>query len=218
MNSYPPTLTRPLQPPAHPLQARDNLFCKRLCDLLLASIFLLLLWPLLLLIALAVRLSSPGPALFRQERVTRGGQIFWMYKFRTMPVDTELGSGPIWATADDPRPTPLGTLLRRSSLDELPQLLNVLNGSMSFVGPRPERPFFVERFSQSIPGYARRHQVKAGLTGLAQIQGLRGDTSIEERVRCDLTYIENWSLSLDLRIILQSFWVVVADFIQRKAY
>ncbi len=218
MNSYPPTLSHPLQPATHPLQARENLLFKRISDVLLASFFLLLLWPLLLLIALAVRLSSPGPALFQQERVTRDGQIFRMYKFRTMPVDTEAGSGPIWATADDPRPTALGAILRRSSLDELPQLLNVLGGSMSFVGPRPERPFFVERFSHTIPGYTCRHQVKAGLTGLAQIHGLRGDTSIEERVRYDLEYIENWSLTRDAWIILQSFWVVVADFIQRKAY
>jgi len=191
---------------------------KRCSDILIASLALVLLWPLLLFIAVLVRLTTPGPAIYKQERISLAGKSFRMYKFRTMPVDTEAKSGPIWATAHDPRPTPLGGVLRRSSLDELPQLFNVLEGSMSFVGPRPERPYFVEKFSQEIPGYADRHQVKAGMTGLAQIKGLRGDTSIEARVSHDLEYIENWSLKLDLQIVLRSFWVIVADFIQKKAY
>lgn len=217
MNSYPPSLSRPL-PAAHPLQTGFTRLLKRLCDLWIASLALILLWPLMLLIGLLIRLSSPGPAIYRQVRVTRNGELFEMYKFRTMPVDTEAQTGPIWATAEDPRPTPLGSILRRSSLDELPQLLNVLEGSMSFVGPRPERPFFVEKFTQTLPHYPQRHRVKAGMTGLAQVRGLRGDTSIEERLALDLEYIDNWSLRLDLWIIVRSFWVVIADFIHKKAY
>lgn len=217
MNAYPSSLTRSL-PARHPLQKRSSRILKRLCDLLIASLGLLLLWPLMLLIAILIRLSSPGPAIYRQVRVTRDGKLFEMYKFRTMPVDTEAETGPIWATAEDPRPTPLGGLLRRSSLDELPQLINVLEGSMSFVGPRPERPFFVEKFTQTLPHYPQRHRVKAGMTGLAQIKGFRGDTSIEQRLALDLEYIERWSLGLDLWIIAVSFWVVITDFIRKKAY
>jgi putative colanic acid biosysnthesis UDP-glucose lipid carrier transferase len=191
---------------------------KRASDLFVAGLGLLFLWPLLLLIAIAIRITSSGPALYAQERVSRDGKIFKMYKFRTMPVDTEKESGPVWATSEDKRPTPLGSLLRRSSLDELPQLFNVLNGSMSFIGPRPERPYFVEQFQNQISNYTDRHQVKAGMTGLAQINGLRGDTSIEQRVALDLYYIENWSLLLDLKIVLKSFWVIFQDFIYKKAY
>lgn len=191
---------------------------KRLSDLVIAGVGLSLLWPLLLLIALAIRLNSPGPALYKQERVSRDGKIFKMYKFRTMPVDTEKDTGPVWATSDDQRSTPLGRFLRRSSLDELPQLLNVLEGSMSFIGPRPERPYFVAQFQQKIRHYDERHQVKPGMTGLAQINGLRGDTSIEKRVEHDLYYIENWSLVLDFKIVLRSFWVILQDFIEKKAY
>lgn len=217
MNSYPPTLIRPLKL-ISPLQSRENRVLKRLSDLVIASLGLFLLWPLFVLIALAIRFNSPGPALYKQERVSRDGKIFKMYKFRTMPVDTEKDTGPVWATSEDQRSTPLGSFLRRSSLDELPQLLNVLEGSMSFIGPRPERPYFVSQFQQQIHHYDDRHQVKAGMTGLAQIKGLRGDTSIEKRVEHDLFYIENWSLALDFKIIFCSFWVILQDFIEKKAY
>lgn len=217
MNSYPPTLIRPLKL-ITPLQARENRVLKRLSDLVIATCGLFVLWPVFALIALAIRLNSPGPALYKQARVSRGGKVFQMYKFRTMPVDTEKETGPVWATSDDQRSTPLGSFLRRSSLDELPQLLNVLEGSMSFIGPRPERPYFVEQFQLQIRHYGDRHQVKAGMTGLAQINGLRGDTSVEKRVEHDLHYIENWSLALDFKIIFRSFWVILQDFIEKKAY
>lgn len=198
----------------HPL----NRLLKRGLDLTVAALGLALSAPLMLLIALAIRIDSPGPVLYVQERISRNGQTFRMVKFRTMRVDSEVESGPVWARNDDPRITAVGGFLRRASLDELPQLLNVLDGSMSFVGPRPERPHFVEKFEREVLDYPDRHLVKAGLTGWAQINGLRGDTSIEERTRYDLYYIENWSLYFDLRIIARSFVAVLKDFVTRRAY
>ena len=198
----------------HPL----NRLLKRGLDLSVASLGLLLLAPLFAVIALSIKLGSRGPVLYVQERISRNGQLFEMYKFRTMAVDSEAATGPVWASADDPRITTIGRFLRRSSLDELPQLLNVLNGSMSFVGPRPERPHFVEKFEREILDYPDRHLVKAGMTGWAQINGLRGDTSIQDRTRYDLYYIENWSLYFDLRIIARSFVTVLKDFVSKTAY
>ena len=157
-----------------------------------------------LLASLAVKLSSPGPVLFRQERIGLDGQTFTMYKFRSMRTDAEDSTGPVWARKHDPRRTPIGVFLRKTSLDEVPQLLNVLKGDMSLVGPRPERPFFVEKFKQLVPQYLDRHRVKAGMTGWAQVNGLRGETSLEERIRYDLYYIENWSLAFDIRILLRT--------------
>lgn len=200
----------PLHHPLHRLT-------KRSLDLLIASFSLLLLSPLMLLLALAVKWDSPGAVFYRQERISRHGKAFKMLKFRTMGVNSEQ-NGPVWAQSNDPRTTRVGRWLRRSSLDELPQLLNVLRGDMSFVGPRPERPHFVSRFEQEILDYPDRHLVKAGMTGWAQVNGWRGDTSIVERTRCDLYYIENWSILLDLRIIGRSFITVVRDFFEHRAY
>ena len=154
-----------------------------------------------LIVAIIIRRTSPGPAFYRQERMGLDGKSFYVWKFRSMYDDAERETGPVWAREDDPRCTPIGRFLRRSSLDELPQLWNVLKGDMSLVGPRPERPFFVEQFKHRIPQYMLRHKVKAGLTGWAQVNGWRGNTSIEKRIEYDLYYIENWSVRLDLKIM-----------------
>jgi putative colanic acid biosynthesis UDP-glucose lipid carrier transferase len=178
-----------------------NRAVKQIEDLVLSFVLLALLSPLMLLVALAVKLSSPGPVFYRQERITWNGERFEMLKFRSMPIDAEAQSGPVWATRNEPRATGIGAFLRRTSLDELPQFINVLRGEMSIVGPRPERPQFVHRFRQEIPGYMQKHLVKAGITGWAQVNDFRGDTDLKERIRYDLYYIENWSLWFDLRII-----------------
>jgi len=174
---------------------------KRAFDLAFALAMLIGLAPILALLAVGVKLASPGPVLYGQERMGLDGQRFRMLKLRTMRVDAEAGTGPVWATAADPRRVPFGTFLRRFSLDELPQFVNVLRGEMSVVGPRPERPFFVEQFRQTVPGYMLRHKVKSGVTGWAQVNGLRGNTSLEKRIQYDIEYIERWSLGLDLKII-----------------
>ncbi len=158
-----------------------------------------------LVLALLIKRSSPGPVFYTQERMGLDGKAFRVYKFRSMPVDAEDASGPIWARDDDPRATPIGRWLRRFDVDELPQFWNVLKGDMSIVGPRPERPFFVEQFKHRIPQYMLRHKVKAGITGWAQVNGWRGNTSLEKRIEFDLYYIENWSLSLDFKIM----WLTV---------
>ncbi len=188
---------------------------KRGMDLCLGGLALLVASPVMAAAALAIRLTSPGPVLYRQERMGLDGQRFRMLKFRTMPVDAEARSGPVWARPQDPRRTRFGAFLRRFSLDELPQLWHVLRGEMSLVGPRPERPVFVEEFRRKIPGYMLRHKVKAGITGWAQVNGWRGNTSLEERIRCDLYYIERWSLALDLKIL----WLTLLNGLgQRNAY
>jgi Undecaprenyl-phosphate glucose phosphotransferase len=179
---------------------------KRAMDLALASAALVLLAPLMAALAVAVRLTSRGPVFYRQARMGLGGRTFQMLKFRSMRVDAEHETGPVWATRGDPRTTPLGRFMRRWSLDELPQLLNVLAGDMSLVGPRPERGVFVERFRKRIPNYSQRHQVKAGITGWAQVNGWRGNTSLRHRVQCDLYYISNWTPWLDLKILLLTPW------------
>jgi exopolysaccharide biosynthesis polyprenyl glycosylphosphotransferase len=178
---------------------------KRAMDVLLTSALLLLLSPFFLLIAVLIRLSSPGPVFYRQERLGLDGRPFTILKFRSMVATAEEGTGPRWTTPSDPRRTRIGAFLRKTSLDEIPQLLNVLRGDMSLVGPRPERAYFVEQFRQMIPRYLDRHRVKAGMTGWAQVNGLRGDTSIEERIKYDLYYIENWSLTFDVKILLRTF-------------
>jgi exopolysaccharide biosynthesis polyprenyl glycosylphosphotransferase len=177
---------------------------KRIFDLVCTTIGLLLLLPCLLLLIALVRFTSRGPVFYRQARVGRDGREFHMLKFRTMRVDAEARSGPVWTVAGDSRVTPAGRWLRRLSLDELPQLWNVLRGNMSLVGPRPERQVFVEQFSRELPRYFERHQVRSGLTGWAQVNGLRGNTSIGERTLYDLYYVENWSLGLDIRILLMT--------------
>ena len=159
-----------------------------------------------MLLGAAVKLTSPGPILYRQERMGLDGRTFQMLKFRSMWTGAEDDTGAVWAAREDRRTTPIGALLRRMSLDELPQLFNVLRGAMSLVGPRPERPVFIEEFRKRISKYMLRHKVKAGMTGWAQVNGWRGDTSLEKRIECDLYYIEHWSVLLDLKILWLSLW------------
>jgi exopolysaccharide biosynthesis polyprenyl glycosylphosphotransferase len=189
---------------------------KRCFDVAFSLAVLVALSPVLGLIAALVRLTSPGPVFYRQERMGLDGQRFLMLKFRTMRADAEQDSGPVWARRDDPRRVAFGAFLRRFSLDELPQFVNVLRGEMSVVGPRPERPVFVEQFRRTIPDYMLRHKVKAGVTGWAQVHGLRGaDTSLETRIEYDLQYIERWSLWLDVKIIALTLARVLTE---RNAY
>lgn len=178
-----------------------NSMVKRAMDLAISLASLLVLALPMGLIALLIRGTSQGSPLFRQERMSLDGKRFFVWKFRSMYVNAEEETGPVWAREDDPRCTPVGRWLRRLSLDELPQLWNVLTGEMSIVGPRPERPFFVEQFKHQMPQYMLRHKVKAGLTGWAQVNGWRGNTSIEKRIEYDLYYIENWSITLDVKIM-----------------
>ncbi len=175
---------------------------KRAFDLVVAGLGLLLISPLLGLIALLVKVSSPGPVFLHQERVGMDGELFAMHKFRSMKADAEIDTGPVWAAKRDPRRTAVGRVLRRLSLDELPQLWNIVKGEMSLVGPRAERPSFVAEFGVRLPGYNDRHLVRPGLAGWAQANDLRGQTPVEERLIYDLYYIENWSLAFDLKIIL----------------
>ena len=191
-----------------------NLIAKRLFDFLLALCAILITSPLMLVIAILIKLTGRGPVLFRQERMGMDGKTFEILKFRTMDAAAEV-SGVKMAIRDDPRRTPLGALLRRNSLDELPQLFNVLSGDMSLVGPRPERPVFIEEFKRQIPKYHLRHKVKSGITGWAQVNGLRGQTSIQKRIEYDLYYIENWSLLLDLKILVRT---ALGGFLSKNAY
>jgi Undecaprenyl-phosphate glucose phosphotransferase len=181
-----------------------NALLKRGFDLVVGTLCLVLAALPMVLIALAIKLEGRGPVLYRQRRMGLDGREFTMLKFRTMRVDAEAETGPVWARPDDPRRTRLGRFLRRLSLDELPQLFNVLKGEMSLVGPRPERPEFIEQFKQQIPRYMLRHKMKAGMTGYAQVHGLRGNSSLKKRIRHDLYYINNWSLGLDVRLLLQT--------------
>jgi Undecaprenyl-phosphate glucose phosphotransferase len=182
-----------------PLQGL-NAAVKRALDVAISSVALALMSLPCLVIAWLIKRDSPGPIFYHQERMGLDGKQFVVYKFRTMPVDAE-EEGPVWADQDDPRATPIGHWLRKRDLDEWPQFWNVLKGDMSIVGPRPERPFFVEQFKHRIPQYMLRHKVKAGITGWAQVNGWRGNTSLEKRIEYDLYYIENWSVSLDLKIM-----------------
>ena len=188
---------------------------KRVTDIVLSSVALVLLSPVLLLIAIAIKVTSPGPVLYVQERMGLDGRSFPMLKFRSMRVDAEDTSGPVWAQAADNRRTALGTFLRKTSLDELPQFWNVLLGDMSLVGPRPERPVFVSQFRTQVPHYMLRHKVRAGITGWAQVNGWRGNTSLDRRIECDLFYIRNWSYALDLKILILTLW---KGFVHKNAY
>ena len=162
--------------------------------------------PIMLLSAILVKCSSPGPVIFRQERVGLHNKSFYMYKFRSMAMQTAAEEKKGWTVRNDPRVTGIGKILRRTSIDELPQLFNILKGDMSLVGPRPERPQFVEKFKEEIPRYMVKHQVRPGLTGWAQVNGLRGDSSIKKRIEYDIYYIENWTLGFDIKIILMTFF------------
>ncbi|OFZ17794.1 MAG: undecaprenyl-phosphate glucose phosphotransferase [Bdellovibrionales bacterium GWB1_55_8] len=189
-------------------------YAKRATDILVALIALALLSPVLIVIGVLVKMTSKGPILFGQERMGLDGRTFQMLKFRSMRMDAE-ASGAVWATPGDARRTPIGAFLRSTSLDELPQFWNVLTGDMSLVGPRPERPVFVREFRKDIAHYMLRHKVKAGITGWAQVNGWRGNTSLDRRIECDLYYIRNWSYLLDWKILVMTLW---KGFINRNAY
>ena len=186
-----------------------NRILKAIEDYSLATLFLIVASPVMALLAIGVKLSSPGPVFYRQQRVTWNGQNFEMLKFRTMPSDAEAASGPVWSRQGERRATPFGAFLRRTSLDELPQFINVLAGEMSLVGPRPERPEFVEQFRHRIPGYMQKHLVKAGISGWAQVNDLRGDSDLEQRIQYDLYYIDHWSVWFDLRILVLTLWHIL---------
>lgn len=182
---------------------------KRLMDIVLSFAGLILMMLLYPIVAPMIKLTSKGPVFYKQTRMGMDGNIFQIFKFRSMPIDAERKSGPVWATKDDPRRTWIGRILRRQSLDELPQFYNVFKGEMSTVGPRPERPEFVNKFKEKHPQYMLRHKVKSGITGWAQVNGWRGNTAVEKRIEYDLYYIENWSLTLDLKIIAFTLWQIV---------
>jgi Undecaprenyl-phosphate glucose phosphotransferase len=198
-----------------PTESLDYAFLKRIFDVCFSAIVLVVTFPIFALIAVVIRASSPGPIFFVQERVGLSGKPFKMYKFRTMNVSLGSKSDSEWTKVNDPRRTRLGSFLRKTSLDELPQFLNVLRGDMSVVGPRPERPYFVQQFLHQIAQYNHRHALKVGITGWAQVNGLRGDTSIEKRVEYDLYYLQNWSLAFDLRIIVMT---LLTGLINKNAY
>ena len=196
----------------------DNIFkalLKRSFDIVFSLVALIITSPLFLISSIMIKLTSKGPIFFKQERIGKNRQSFYMYKFRSMKVQTDEDEQDKWTTKDDPRKTWWGNIMRRTSIDELPQFYNVLKGDMSVVGPRPERPFFVDKFKEEIPRYMVKHQVRPGITGWAQVNGLRGDTSIEERIEHDLYYIENWTFSMDVKIILCT---VFKGFINKNAY
>ncbi len=188
-----------------PLDTFWNQMLKRCEDIFGALTGLIMLAPLFGAIALLIKRSSPGPVFYRQKRCGENGRVFTIYKFRTMHSDAEQATGPVWTVENDPRRTALGAFLRRTNIDELPQLWNVLRGDMSLIGPRPERPHFVEKFKNDIDRYIWRHASKPGMTGWAQVNGLRGNTSIAERIKYDLYYLENWSLALDFKILIRTF-------------
>ena len=198
-----------------PLTNTLNWFGKRFIDILGAFLAFVVSSPIMLVAAIAVKCSSPGPVIFKQERIGLHNKPFKMYKFRSMRQQTDDEEKKGWTVKDDPRVTKIGSFLRKTSLDELPQLFNILKGDMSLVGPRPERPQFVEQFKEEIPRYMVKHQVRPGLTGWAQINGYRGDTSIRKRVEYDIYYIENWSFGLDIKIL---FLTLFTGFINKNAY
>lgn len=195
-----------------PLGDWENRFLKRTLDIGVSVLALFVFSPVFALVVLLVKLDSKGPVFYGQERIGEDGRRFVLIKFRTMRVGAEKETGPVWANPNDPRRTRIGAFLRSHNVDELPQLWNVLKGDMSLVGPRPERPFFVSQFKEDIPRYMARHTIRSGITGWAQVNGLRGNTSIEERTKFDLYYIENWSLLFDLRIL----WMTL--FARNNAY
>lgn len=198
-----------------PLSNTLNSMAKRVVDIVGGCAAFVLFSPLMLLAAIAVGVTSKGPIIFKQERVGLHNKPFNMYKFRTMEVQRKSVEKSGWTTKDDPRVTKVGKILRKLSIDEFPQLVNVIKGDMSLVGPRPERPFFVEKFKEEIPRYMIKHQVRPGMTGWAQVNGYRGDTSIRKRIDCDLYYIENWTMGLDIKIL---FLTVFKGFINKNAY
>lgn len=198
-----------------PLNNTFNALVKRCMDIVGSIAGIIVASPVMLLMCILIKLTSPGPLIYRQERVGLHNKNFWMYKFRSMELQPESEEKKAWTVKNDPRVTGIGKFMRRTSIDELPQLFNILKGDMSLVGPRPERPFFVEKFREEIPRYMVKHQVRPGLTGWAQVNGFRGDTSIRKRIDCDLYYIENWSIGFDIKIM---FLTVFKGFINKNAY
>ena len=198
-----------------PLSNTFNAMLKRIVDIFGALVAIILFSPVMLFSCIMIKLTSPGPLIYRQTRVGLHNKPFEMYKFRSMEVQTEEKEKKAWTVKNDPRVTGFGKFMRHTSIDELPQLFNILKGDMSLVGPRPERPFFVEKFREEIPRYMVKHQVRPGLTGWAQVNGYRGDTSIRKRIDCDLYYIENWTLGLDFKILFLTFF---KGFVNKNAY
>ena len=187
-----------------PLDDDFNKFLKYLSDYIISIIAIIITSPIMLITAIAIKLSSKGPIIFKQERIGHNGKPFMMYKFRSMKVQDPDEEKSEWTTKDDPRKTKVGEIIRKTSIDELPQFFNVVKGDMSVVGPRPERPYFVKQFKETVPKYMVKHQVRPGLTGWAQIHGCRGDTSIKKRIEYDIEYVENWHLGLDLGIMIKT--------------
>jgi len=198
-----------------PLTNTFNMICKRIMDIAGAVAAIIIFLPVMLVTAVLVKTTSKGPLIYRQERVGLHNQNFQMYKFRSMEVQSAKSEKKAWTVRNDPRVTAVGKFIRKTSIDELPQLFNILKGDMSLVGPRPERPFFVEKFREEIPRYMVKHQVRPGLTGWAQINGYRGDTSIRKRIEYDLYYIENWTMGLDIKILFLTFF---KGFVNKNAY
>ena len=198
-----------------PLSNSFNRFCKRAIDIVGALLLIILFSIPMAVVAAIIKITSPGPLIFKQERVGLHNKPFKMFKFRSMEVQDASKEKQAWTVQNDPRVTPIGKFIRKTSLDELPQFFNVLKGDMSLVGPRPERPFFVEKFKEEIPRYMIKHQVRPGITGWAQVNGYRGDTSIRMRIDCDLYYIENWTLGLDIKIL---FLTIFKGFVNKNAY
>ena len=198
-----------------PLSNPVRALTKRMMDIVGSLVCIVLFSPVMLIAAILVKLTSPGPLIFRQERVGLHNKPFMMYKFPSMVVQDDRSEKRKWTTRNDPRVTKIGRFMRKTSIDELPQLFNVLKGEMSLVGPRPERPYFVEKFQEEIPRYMVKHQVRPGMTGWAQIHGYRGDTSIRRRIDCDLYYIENWTVGLDIKIL---FLTAFNGFVNKNAY
>lgn len=198
-----------------PLSRTSNRMVKRAVDVLGSLFGIIITSPIMLIAAISVKLSSPGPIIFKQERIGQHNKPFYMYKFRSMEMQSPAREKRAWTVKNDPRVTNVGKILRRTSIDELPQLFNILKGDMSLVGPRPERPLFVEKFKEEIPRYMVKHQIRPGLTGWAQVNGLRGDTSIKKRIEYDVYYIENWTMGFDIKIILMTF---LTGFVNKNAY
>ena len=198
-----------------PLTNTFHAMVKRAMDIVGSVFGIIVASPIMLLACLLIKLTSPGPLIYKQERVGLHNKTFRMYKFRSMEVQPESEEKKAWTTKNDPRVTGIGKLMRRTSIDELPQLFNILKGDMSLVGPRPERPFFVEKFREEIPRYMVKHQVRPGLTGWAQVNGYRGDTSIRKRIEYDLYYIENWTIGFDIKIM---FLTIFKGFVNKNAY
>ncbi len=198
-----------------PLSNTGNMVIKRAVDVAGSLFGIIITSPILLIIAILIKCTSKGPIIFKQERIGMQNVPFYMYKFRSMRQQTEADEKKGWTVKNDPRVTPIGKFIRKTSLDELPQLFNILKGDMSLVGPRPERPQFVDEFKEEIPRYMIKHQVKPGLTGWAQVNGYRGDTSIKKRIEFDLYYIENWTFGFDIKIIFLTFFT---GFINKNAY